>query len=188
MVLSNKKQFAYVLAVAIGAKAEEGALQTTVGVKVNANGDGVEKVGGPVYRRLMDEKDEDGGRYDHTNFGNADAMNPDTFYDYFFEAVDADTKKEEADQVVNEAFGKTAALVEEACEKAGAFYNDDPSAENKTSFITALEQCLVAYESLAESYRTHPCPETKTMFNDAEMKTLEETINVLKNPTLRFRN
>ena len=52
MVLSNKKQFAYVLAVAISAKAEEGALQTTVGVKVIANGNGVGKVGGPVFRHL----------------------------------------------------------------------------------------------------------------------------------------
>ena len=52
MVLNNKK-LGHVLAAiaAIGAKAEEVALQPVVGVKVDANGNGVEEVGGH-FRRL----------------------------------------------------------------------------------------------------------------------------------------
>ena len=57
----NKKQLRYALAAiaAIGATAEEGVLQTAVDVKVNANGNGVREVGGPVFRRLGKKEDKE---------------------------------------------------------------------------------------------------------------------------------
>ena len=85
-MVSSKQQLKYVLAAiaAIGAKAEEGALQPAA--NVDANGNGVGKFGGPVFRRLggfmsrrqhvekFEEEDElEAGRRDVENQGELEA-------------------------------------------------------------------------------------------------------------------
>ena len=119
MVLNNNK-IKYVLAAiaAIDAKAGEGALQTAVGVKVDANGRGVGKVGGPVFRHLGSGEAkslEEAAAKAKKNLELAEAAKRLATSDYLltvksldvFEAFLADTEGSKEQKEANEAYTRT---------------------------------------------------------------------------------